>query len=109
MGFHEPTNVLYMSAEKYTVGIIEKLEELFQQELRFCNAPMDPSYHPELDESEILGEEEHSRYRMLVGSAQWAVTLGRLDIAYAVTTLARFAALPRKGHLEAILRLSGLR
>ena len=42
---------------------------------------------------------------MLVGSAQRAVTLGRLDIAYAVTTLARFAALPRKGHLEATLRV----
>ena len=32
--------------------------------------------------------------------AQWAVTIGRLDIAYAVSSLSRFNANPREGHLE---------
>ena len=105
IGYHDPTGVLYMSAEKYNDGIIYKLEDLFESTLHCANSPMDASYHPELDESAFLGEEEHSHYRMLIGSAQWAITLGRFDIAYATNTLARYSALPRKGHLEALLRV----
>lgn len=41
---------------------------------------MDPDYRPELDDSPLLGEESISKYRMLTGSAQWAITLGRIDI-----------------------------
>jgi len=36
----------------------------------------------------------------MVGSLQWAVTLGRIDIAAAVMTMSRFRVNPRKGHLE---------
>ena len=68
---------------------------------------MEAEYHPELETSPILGEHDHSIYRMLVGSAQWAVTLGRADIAFAVSTMARFSAMPREGHLSALFRLYG--
>lgn len=44
---------------------------------------------------------------MLIGSAQWAVTLGRYDIQYATNTLARYASMPRKGHYERALRMFG--
>ena len=94
-----------MSAKKYTTGIISKLEELFKSTLHCDNSPMDASYHPELNESAFIGEEEHSRYQILIGSAQWAITLVRFNIAYATNTLARYSALPRKGHLEALLRV----
>ena len=36
-----------------------------------------------------------------------AVTLGRADIAFAVSTMARFSAMPREGHLSALFRLYG--
>ena len=68
---------------------------------------MEAEYHPELEASPVLGEHDHSIYRMLVGSAQWAVTLGRADIAFAVSTMARFSAMPREGHLSAMFRLYG--
>ena len=48
---------------------------------------MDPDYKPELDDSELLSPEMGSKYRMLVGSALWAATLGRFDITNVVTTL----------------------
>ena len=105
IGYHSPMNVLYMSAEKYTTDSIKKLEDLFEGELRKQNSPMQSDYHPELDTSAYLGEEDHARYRMLVGSAQWAISLGRFDIAYAVSTLARYSALPREGHLQAMICL----
>ena len=61
---------------------------------------MDPEYHPELDESPQMVGEEISKYRMLTGSAIWAITLGRVDVIYATTMLARYNNAPREGHLE---------
>ena len=43
----------------------------------------------------------------MIGSANWIVTLGRMDIAYAVATLARYNMQPREGHLTAIRHVFG--
>ena len=64
-------------------------------------------YHPELDKSDLLVGDEISKYRMLVGSANWTVTLGRFDVHYGVSTLGRYSFAPREGHLKAMLRLFG--
>ena len=42
---------------------------------------------PEQDDSTILDNEQHREYQSLIGMAQWLVTLGRLDICYAVLSL----------------------
>ena len=44
---------------------------------------------------------------MLIGSGNWIVTLGRFDTHYAVGTLARYSAIPREGHLKAMLKVFG--
>ena len=44
---------------------------------------------------------------MLVGCANWTVTLGRFDVYYATQTLARYMVMPREGHKKAMLRLFG--
>jgi hypothetical protein len=44
---------------------------------------------------------------MLIGIAQWACTIGRLDIAFAVLSLSRFLAAPRVHLLELALHLFG--
>jgi hypothetical protein len=46
-------------------------------------------------------------YQMMIGCAQWAVTLGRFDIQYATNSLARYAQLPRMGHYERAIRMFG--
>ena len=46
-------------------------------------------------------------YQMLIGCAQWAVTLGRYDIQCATNTLARFGPLPREGHKKKAIRIFG--
>ena len=48
-----------------------------------------------------------SKYWSLIGMLQWAVTLGRIDIAMAVSTMARFRVEPRKGHLDRVARIFG--
>ena len=44
---------------------------------------------------------------MLIGSLNWAVTLGRFDVHYAVSTMGRYQIAPREGHLEDALRIFG--
>lgn len=48
-----------------------------------------------------------SKFRSLIGSANWVITLGRYDIAYATSTLARYSAAPREGHFVAVQRIFG--
>ena len=94
------------SAKTFITNVLDKIERIFGV-LRTYTTPMDPDYYPELDESPILSGEEVSKYRMLTGSAQWAITLGRIDIVYATTMLSRFNNAPREGHLTAMKRLFG--
>ena len=68
---------------------------------------MDPTYHPESDKTDFLSGEEIGFYRMMIGSAMWAVTLGRYDIQYATITLARYNQTPRQGHYKVIIRVIG--
>ena len=65
--------------------------------------PMDPTYRPESDKTDFLSEEEIGFYRMMIGSAMWAVTLGRYDIQYATISLACYNQAPRRGHYKAII------
>jgi hypothetical protein len=50
---------------------------------------------------------ECPKYQVLIGMAQWAVTIGRLDIAFAVSSLSRFSAAPREHRLELACYLFG--
>jgi hypothetical protein len=43
----------------------------------------------------------------MIGSANWIVTLGRLNVAYATNCMARFSMAPCEGHMIAMKRLFG--
>ena len=107
----EPT-VYQLSATTYVQNIVEKFKQLLGEGVEHYAfpsraTPMAEDYHPELDESTILDEEQGSRYRSIIGSLMWAVTLGRFDIQYATVTLARYANAPREGHMQAARRILG--
>ena len=75
----------FLSARTYIDNVCEKIEEVFNARLqgrglKSSHMPMSPEYRPEIDDSPLLSPEDGSRYRMLVGSALWATTLGRHDI-----------------------------
>ena len=71
------------------------------------SVPFSPGNPPELDTSEFPDDDGHQYYHILVGIFNWIVGIGQFDIAYATSSLALFASLPRKGHLEHALRVFG--
>ena len=87
------------SAKTYIKNICEKLEKLLDCTFKNYGSPMEVGDHPETDESDLLPPDYVSIYQMLIGCAQWAVIIGRFDIQYATISLARFAHMPREGHL----------
>ena len=98
---------LWTSAKTYIKRITEKVERLMEWRLRHLVNPMNPDYHPEVDESEFLVGDDVSKYRMMVGSLNWLVTLGRYDIQYTAASLARHMMAPRQGHMDAMRRIFG--
>ena len=96
-----------MSAKTYLKNICDKIERVFGTTLRNYNTPLEAGYHPELDDSELLDDDDTTKYRMLTGSLNWAVTIGRVDVMFAATTMARYNHAPRSGHLKVMLRVFG--
>src|SRR5687768_560198 len=97
-----------LSAETYITNIVDKLAKMVGvaefPKGRF-KTPMADEYYSELDESDLCTPMEGSKYRSLIGSANWIVALGRFDIAYATSTLARYCSMPKVGHYKAAQRI----
>ena len=70
-------------------------------------SPLEKNDHPELDDSELLDATGIQRYQSMIGSLQWAVSLGRFDIATAVMTMSSFRVAPRRGHLDPLKHTYG--
>ena len=69
--------------------------------LHKCNTPLPvENCHPEMDDSPLLGENDHRFFQMLIGMGMWLVVLGRLDLCFAMCSLSRFGASPRELHLR---------
>jgi hypothetical protein len=96
-----------LSARTYIKNAVEKFELMFGAELRQQKSPMAETYHPETDDTPLLDTIGAAKFRALVGSANWAVTLGRFDVQYATQMMSRFNMAPREGHLEAMKRVFG--
>ena len=82
-------------AKTYLSNVCEKIEKLLNVVLKHFETPMAFSDHPETDDTGFLNNDEHSKYRMLIGCGQWSITLGRLDVHFAIQNMARFSAAPR--------------
>lgn len=94
------------SAKTYLKNVCEKIEHLIGP-LRSYSHPMEPDYRPELDDTDLLTGDNIAKYRMLIGSGLWVVSLGRFDVMYAITVLARYGMAPKEGHLKAMMRVFG--
>ena len=57
------------------------------------------NYRPELDTSHECSNEQVTLFQNLIGVLRWIVELGRIDIAFEVSSLSKFLASPRTGHL----------
>ena len=86
---------------------MKNLENMCSTEFKPVSVPFKPDYHAELDDSALCGPADMSKYRSLLGSANWMITLGHFDINYAVNTLAQYCVAPRLGYLQALQQIFG--
>ena len=96
-----------LSARTYIDNVLSKLEDMCDKQFPKTNTPMSTLYYPEMDNTELLDADTASKYRALIGSANWIITLGRFDIQFATQTLSRYAMAPRRGHFKAAMRIFG--
>ena len=88
-----------ISAESYLEKAIPTVEEEFGNlfkafDKKKVTIPVPEKYHPELDTTDFLDEYSHGLYHSYIGILRWAVELGRIDIAHAVSVMSRFSAMP---------------
>jgi hypothetical protein len=101
-------DVMTMAPKKYIQKMIDGYIRMFGEKPRSVyHSPLEEGDHPELDTSEILDIEGVTKYQSLIGSMQWAISLGRIDIATAVMSLSSFRSAPRNGHLARAKRVVG--
>jgi hypothetical protein len=103
----DPDGTLVMSASRYVDRMIDAYERMFGCKPKQYTSPMVSGDHPELDMTELLDAAGIAKYQSLIGQIQWAVTIGRLDVHFAVMTLSGFRAAPRAGHLQRAMRVVG--
>ena len=60
---------------------------------------------PEMDENPALEHDLESWYKYLIEMLRWMVEIGRVDIITEVPIIVSQMAMPREGHLEAVLHV----
>ena len=89
------------SLEKVRAIIGKETPDTGEDRLGKQGNPMAANYKPECDTSDLLDIEGHRKFQQLIGIGQWLITCGRLDLIFAIASLSRFSAGPRKGHFAA--------
>ena len=109
MDFHrDKEGDLCISSAKFIDKLICTYEKFFgEKPKQNVTSPLEKGDHPELDTSELLDSHGITIYQSLIGSLQWAVSIGRFDIHTAVMTMSGFRVAPRRGHLDRAKRICG--
>ena len=105
--FRDKHGVLCFAPKKYIEKMLDSYHNMFGSLPRQYTSPLEKGDHPELDTSDELGDDDVKKYQSLIGSLQWAVSLGRLDVMTAVMTMSSFRSCPRIGHLDRVKRIYG--
>ena len=108
--FGDGTSAWFMSARLYLKEAIRVIEERHGDLTKMFSSksievPMPFGSHPELDQTKFLNDEEKQLYQSYIGIIRWAIELGRIDLALSGGVMARFAAAPRQGHFDEVLRI----
>ena len=103
----DPDGNLCYAPKKYIEKILTNYKVMFGRFPKQYRSPIEDGDHPELDDSELLGDDDTKKYQSLIGSLQWVIQIGRFDVTTAVMTLSRFRAAPREGHLRRAQRIFG--
>ena len=102
-----------ISSSKYVQEAVRNVEDFVGKHMpgkrlpARAATPFERDYRPELDTTPELSDERANFYQAQIGVLRWMVELGRIDIITEVSLLASHLALPREGHLDAVLRIYG--
>jgi len=105
--FRDDDGNLCYAPHQHIERVMDNYLRLFGKRPHKAHLPIVQGNHLELDTSELLDDAGIQIYQSLIGSLQWAIQIGRFDIATAVMTLSRFIACPRQGHLDRVKRVIG--
>jgi hypothetical protein len=97
--FRDKDGLLWYGPRKYISKMIGHFESMFGCKPREYTSPLEKD-HPEVDTSEELDARGIKKYQTMIGSLQWAVSLGRFDIQTATMTVSWFRAAPGQGRLD---------
>ena len=97
--FRDADGILCSAPKKYVGRMIDSYFQMFGQKPKEASSPLESGDHPELDTSPELDANGIRKYQTLIGSLQWAISLGRFDITTAIMAMSSFRAIPHKGHL----------
>jgi hypothetical protein len=104
----EEDGTLRVGPCKYIEKMVATYERMYGKKPSMkASSPLERNDHPELDDSPIVDDDGIRQYQSLIGILQWAITLGRFDIATAVMTMSGFRVAPREQHLERVKRICG--
>ena len=70
-----------------------------------ADTPLKASYRPKVDVSPELDTTNAAYYQSLIGMLRWIVELGHVDVFLEVSMMSSHIALPREGHLKALLQI----
>jgi len=104
--YRDGDDTLCIAPTKYIDKMLASYQHTFGELPKSSvRSPLEKGDHPELDTTELLDDDWKQKYQSFMGQLQWAVSIGRIDIATAVMTMSSFNVAPRKGHLERIQRI----
>ena len=86
--FRDEDNNLFYQPRKYIKKCLDTYQRIFGELPKKANSPLPKGDHPELDTTALLDVEQCRIYQSLIGSLQWAIQIGRFDVATA--TMRRF-------------------
>jgi hypothetical protein len=95
---------LALSACTYMKNLVERFKTVFGTKLHLQKTHQ---YYPECNDTPLLDNSGAVIYQGLIGSANWAITLGCFDIQYATQIMSHFSMAPQQGHLDAMKRVFG--
>lgn len=113
--FDDGTFAFTMSSQSYVKNAVKNIKDRLNDDgLRFntklssiefsAKQPFSSTeYRPELDTSAECNEDQTQFYQNVIGILRWLVELGRIDIAYEVSILSGYLAMPRTGYLQQAL------
>ncbi len=81
--FRDKEGALCFAPHKYIDKLVASYERMFglKPKTNKIMSPFVKGDHPEIDDSPFLEEEGIQQYQSLIGQLQWAILLGRFDIA----------------------------